>query len=514
MVSLTLYGGVGEVGGNKILLEDSGCRLWLDFGMSFKLHGKYFSEFLQPKKFNGVLDFLQVGLLPPLPDMASFYREDYLRHSGITPGERAAYHAVFLTHAHADHSSYIHFLRPDIPIYASEITKRILFALEVTSNTGFTDYTSFTHTFQLRPRKRGEGVTRIEGKEARGPRDFRSLEGFQGLIQVGPVAVEAVPVNHSLPGACAYIVHTSAGAIVYTGDIRFHGYSGKLSREFVSRAAAAKPVALIAEGTRIEGGESLSEAQVQERVCDIVAGKSLVIVDFPVRDIERMRSFLEVARTTGRKLAISMKQAFLLQQLQGVAADAPSLEDPHLAIYVRRKDWGLITKRQEYPWEMVVQDYDPWERDFLKHSNAVTCQEISSHQSDFIVRIDFFELPDLIALRPDPGSCYIRSLTEPIDEEDIFDLKRVWNWLRLFSLQTFGVPEPLPGQERPALPPDQQKLHASGHASGEELVEMVRQINPQILIPIHCEKPELYQKHLEGSGIDVRRLEEGQEMFL
>ena len=33
MTSLTFYGGVNEIGGNKILLEDKGTKIFLDFGM-------------------------------------------------------------------------------------------------------------------------------------------------------------------------------------------------------------------------------------------------------------------------------------------------------------------------------------------------------------------------------------------------------------------------------------------------------------------------------------------------
>ncbi|GAF95596.1 unnamed protein product, partial [marine sediment metagenome] len=32
MTSLTFYGGVDEIGGNKILLEDQDTRIFLDFG--------------------------------------------------------------------------------------------------------------------------------------------------------------------------------------------------------------------------------------------------------------------------------------------------------------------------------------------------------------------------------------------------------------------------------------------------------------------------------------------------
>ncbi|MGD0717333.1 MAG: hypothetical protein ABR979_04610 [Halobacteriota archaeon] len=64
MSSLTFYGGVNEIGGNKILLEDQDTRLFLDFGMSFSLANQYFDEFMQPRKCKGILDLLEFGLLP------------------------------------------------------------------------------------------------------------------------------------------------------------------------------------------------------------------------------------------------------------------------------------------------------------------------------------------------------------------------------------------------------------------------------------------------------------------
>ena len=64
MTNLTFYGGVNEVGGNKILIEDKGTRIFLDFRMSFGTANKYFSEFLQPRKCNGLGDFIEFGLIP------------------------------------------------------------------------------------------------------------------------------------------------------------------------------------------------------------------------------------------------------------------------------------------------------------------------------------------------------------------------------------------------------------------------------------------------------------------
>jgi ribonuclease J len=304
MSSLTFYGGIGEVGGNKILLEDGGKRLWLDFGMSFTQASKYFAEFLQPKKYNGVLDFLEMDLLPRLSDMGGFYRQDYLAHSGIETWDQAAYDAVFLSHAHADHSFYIHFLRKEIPIFASEVTRQILTAVENTSTSGLTDFLTYKETFKLRPKKTG-GQMRVKGEEAKTARDFRVIEE---RAVIGEVAIEALPVNHSIPGALGFIIHTSAGAVVYTGDLRFHGYGGELSTRFVERAAEIKPIALICEGTRIEETESRTEQEVQDVASKLVRDtRNLVIVNYPWRDIERMRSFYEVAKSSGRRLAVSLK---------------------------------------------------------------------------------------------------------------------------------------------------------------------------------------------------------------
>lgn len=483
MTSLTFYGGTGEIGGNKILLEDDGARLWLDFGMSFKQSGLYFSEFLQPKKYNGMADFLETGLLPPLSDMSGLYREDYLAHSGIETQPTPAYNGVLLSHAHADHSAYIHFLRGDIPIYASEITRRILSSMEDTGSGGFCEFINLQKTFQTRPNKRGEGITKVKGEEAKEARKFQGLSD-NDVINIGGLKIEAIAVNHSIPGATGYLIHTQKGVIAYTGDLRFHGYGGELTTEFVSRAAEAEPVALICEGTRIDQTESRTERYVQDMVSDAVQKtESLVIANYPWKDIERLRSFYEAAKATGRKLALNLKQAYMIKQLQSTAAGAPALDDEHIVIYIDRKGWGLVTKPQ-FPPEMVEQDYRGWEREFLNYPNNVTCDDIHNHQSDFIIRIDFFDLTDLINIRPDESACYIRSVTEPFDEEAEIELKRAENWLRHFNLYPY------------------LQVHASGHASGPEIKKLVKDINPGVVFPIHTESPECFNE-VEGINIEI-----------
>ena len=50
MTNLTFYGGVGEIGGNKVLVEDRDARIWLDMGATFDFGSDYFVEYLMPRE--------------------------------------------------------------------------------------------------------------------------------------------------------------------------------------------------------------------------------------------------------------------------------------------------------------------------------------------------------------------------------------------------------------------------------------------------------------------------------
>ena len=79
MTSLTFYGGINEIGGNKILLEDKDTKVFLDFGKSFSRRAKFFEEYINQRVANGIEDFLTMGLLP---DIKGLYRDDLMKMTG------------------------------------------------------------------------------------------------------------------------------------------------------------------------------------------------------------------------------------------------------------------------------------------------------------------------------------------------------------------------------------------------------------------------------------------------
>jgi ribonuclease J len=472
LTKLTFYGGVGEIGGNKILLEDQDTRLLLDFGMSFGQSGKYFSEFHQPRKCNALGDFYATGLLPRLEGV---YRLDYLEYDGCSYEERGV-DGLLLSHAHADHAQYIHFLRCDIPLYMTPESLAILKTLEETGSGSFNELTCRKRTFCTRPKKRGDGFTRVKGSAASDPREINLVESGQ-RFRVGDIEVTAFDVDHSLPGAASYLIHTSEGNILYTGDLRFHGYRGEDTKRMVEAVSDMGVDLMITEGTRIDSDDGDTEEYVRRESRKVVEDTDgLVAVNFPQRDADRLKTFQQVASDSGRKLVLGFKHAYMLEQLSKIG-DYPGLGDPDLCFFADRKSWGLVG-RDDYPENIIEQDYRTWEREYLYMDNTVNYRDVKENQGNYLFYCNFYQLNELIDIDPVPGSRFIRSLCEPFNEEMEIDEKKVMNWMELYG---FGEPV---------------QLHASGHAPGNQLVEMIETINPETLIPVHTENPQWFKnKH-------------------
>ncbi len=486
MTVLNFFGGVGEIGGNKIQVEGRESSFFFDFGLAFNRANDFLAEFLQPRKSNGIMDFVALGLLPCIKGI---YREDYLRHSGLSYESEPAVDGVLISHSHVDHAAYIHHLREDIPIYLSEQSYLILRALEETGVTSFSEYTYLKKSFHLISKKRGDGHTRSKEKINR---DIRILKPYE-TFNIGEFKIKSVPVDHSLPGASAYIACDEQDTIVYTGDLRFHGRNPHLTRKFTEIARKFKPTIMLSEGTRINRYNNITEADIEQKAEEEVdKHNGLVIVNYPLRDLDRLITFYNVARKTNRELVVSLKQAYILNLFRGQGY--PEIDD--VTIYKPRRGWGLIDDKSyacvEDEWlctsdidpSQVQRDYKIWERDFLERDNIINYRDLQSYPGDYLFRCDFFELKELIDVKP-VNSVYIKSSTEPFDDQMDINEEKVKNWLDLFNIHYVD-----------------KGFHASGHANGQEILEMIRRVSPEKIYPIHTEHPEEFDI-LRDDGIEV-----------
>ena len=430
-MKLTFYGGAGEIGGNKILLEDRDARIFLDMGVPFHFGERYFVEYLKFRDRFGLRDYFALDLLPRIPGL---YSRDWLDGTDMK-WRKPDFTGVLISHVHWDHTNHLQYIDPEIPVHLGEGTQHILNSWQETStglDLGEHDYRTFR-----------------TGKHL-------SLDGVDD---------DPIHVDHSAPAAYGHILHTSEGAVVYTGDLRRHGPRGEFTDEFLEKAAKAKPKALLIEGTKVAPGaasERSTEADVRTGVIEVAskAQGHLVVATFYPRDVDRMRTFLEAAKRTGRTFVLSAKAAHLL----GTLAADPRIDAKKLvtddAVRVYFRDMS-----RPKPWEAELHG--------LLKDRAVDSGWVRKHQGDLILQLDFEHLAELIDIAPEPGAQFIHSKSEPFEEKEVNE-EVLRNWLG-----TFGMTH--------------NQLHASGHLSALEVRQAIEQINPEVVIPIHTEHPELFK---------------------
>ena len=389
--------------------------------MNFSERSKFYSEpWLSPRDERGLLEF---GLLPNIQGAYNF--ED----------EPPSIDAVILSHSHTDHSSYISFLNRDIPIYCGATTATILQTFAEISPKGFDND--------------------LEGVKFR---TFRTGDKFK----VGSVEIEPIHVDHSVPGSYGLILHTSEGAIVYSGDFRIHGTKPQLTRDFINAAKQAKPVAMLCEGTNLIGADFSTEQEVKTKVDKVVGtSQNLVLATFRNTDIDRTRTLREVAKQNHRKLAVSLRQAYILNKLStDKHLDLPDVKSSDFLIFRREK-------KQYYKWEQTI----------LKLPNVIDAHKVRKKQKEVILATAFSDLKELLDLQPESGSSFILSSSEPFNEEMEIEYDKFVNWLDHFGLPMYHI-------------------HCSGHIMPTEIKQAIREISPKRLFPIHTEHPELFGRYV------------------
>ena len=271
-VRIVFLGGLGEIGRNCMAIEQGAADdpdrtvMLIDCGLMFpdaNMHG--------------------VDLI--LPDF-TYLRENAQRIS-----------ALVLTHGHEDHVGAIQYLLRDhdgigdlrddpLPIYGAALTL-------------------------------GLARNRIEEAGLLPKTDMRKVKDGQ-TVEIGSLAVEFIPVTHSVPHAHAIAVHTAQGVVLHSGDYKIDLTPVDSRRTDLARIGqlAKDPGIrlLMADSTNAEeAGYSPSETSVGSVLTGLFAAhrdRRIVTASF-ASHLHRIQQIATAAIADGRKIAtlgLSMKK--------------------------------------------------------------------------------------------------------------------------------------------------------------------------------------------------------------
>jgi len=385
-------GGVGEVGKNATAIECGQDIILVDAGVKF------------PEEEQRGIDLV-------IPDV-SFLRERIDRFRGL-----------LLTHGHEDHIGALPFVLPQlahddwkVPIYGSRLTIGMVEA-------------------KLRERRALDYA------------ELHTVENNES-VTLGGITCEFIPVAHSIPGAFAIALHTTAGTVVMTGDYKFDSIPGSAfptDRERFEALGNEGVLALMSDCVRIERqGRTPPETRVFEAIERIIGSATgRVIITTFASNIPRLEQAIISADKLGRKTAIVGRS---MDQNMTVAEDLGYIHLPPNAVVTAdeanrlpdNKVVLLTTGSQGEPTSA------------LARIAAGVHPMIQLHQGDIVV----------LSSDPVPGN------TETVS-------RTIDNLFRRGANVIYGALEP--------------HVHVSGHASRDELRDMVRLLKPRYLAPVHGE---------------------------
>jgi ribonuclease J len=296
--------------------------------------------------------------------------------------------------------------------------------------------------------------------------DLRALDG--GPRRLGPFTVEGFPVTHSIPQSRLLVVRTPAGTVVHTADYKLDPGPDRRESTDVERLARLGREGvdvLLGDSTNADRpGRTPSEASVAAAIEPLVAdAPGRVIVSTFSSHVERIRNLGHIAARHGRKLAL-------------VGA---SLER-HAEVAERLGLLSLPAGSRALPDEVETLAPD---RLLIVAAGS---------QAEPMSALSRIALGRHRQVRLEPQDRVIHSARViPGSEKSIG--RTINNLLRRGA-------EVITAADAP--------VHVSGHASRDELHEMIVRLQPRYLLPIHGEYRQLlaHARLAAEAGLDRSRV--------
>jgi len=477
-IRLVFFGGIDEIGGNCVLLEDFGykTKIIIDFGINFK---KYFDSFDRENP-SSLEELFNANLIPQRREKAfkNLYSKYFifnhvkerfrqkLKETEDKTDPPTDIDGILISHPHRDHYYGLPLINRNIPIYTGVVTKKIILAHYQSSRK---EMNTFYHKLKWKPFRTGD------------------------IIEIKGMKITPVHVDHSIPAAYGFIFNTSAGIIVYSGDFRMHGplsyMTGDLilkvkklckKNENVIKGNKVRVKCLMCEGTHIHKGAIESEAIVKRHLKKLFKNMPFdyILVKYDRVDWDRFRTYVNIAKKFKWKYIISEKDAYFYYRLNRKAI-YPTMKNPN----IKKEDniFIIMQEKTNYGWQKYLKKM--LERN-NKESRLMKYTDLKNLDGKFFLYITSLTDKILENLPQHLKGCFISSNIDPYAEHFRDNNKSIEKKLLDLKIPSY-------------------RIHASGHSKPHDIYKYIKEINPQNLIPIHTEHSEFFTKLFENEDINV-----------
>jgi hypothetical protein len=134
-----------------------------------------------------------------------------------------------------------------------------------------------------------------------------------------------------------------------------------------------------------------------------------------------LNSFFRIAKKNRQCLAVSLRQAHLLNALQADRGlTVPNLNDDNVMVFRKSKE-----RRDKWESQIIEQHAD----------KIIDVFEASKQQCKVVLALSLYDFEELVEIQSQAGSCYVLSASERLNEEIEIDFKKLAN-----SLDHYGCP--------------------------------------------------------------------------
>ena len=279
-----------------------------------------------------------------------------------------------------------------------------------------------------------------------GDLDLRPVES-DARVQIGKhFTVDLVRMTHSIPDNSGMIIRTPVGNIVHTGDFKLDPFptDGKLSQlERLTDIGDEGAMLLISDSTNAERpGHSQSEKDVAANIEEIIsAAKGRVFITTFASHIHRIQNIIGISERNRRRMVMEGRSMLKYAQV-AMGLNIMTMKDP----LVTSDDLGTLPDR-EVLFMCTGSQGQPMST--LSRLALGTHAKLALKRGDTVI----------MSSSPIPGN------------EEAVNL--IINKLYELGVEVFAPPN--------------FKVHASGHASQDELREVLERVRPTFFLPWHGE---------------------------